>query len=295
MSFDAEDYYLPRKTKFLNNPLLVRPHVGSAKRVCGKHLSEKHTYGKVDKKDPEGAGQVVLTWKAHTPNAESIADPDFVAMNKDATMNGCLDPKSVADHRKSHLIRCKKGPIVGITEDEILRDRLRAMSFGKKTRPSTPMKELLSNSYQHAWIKEQKRYLVEEMALVQEKRAHAVADTKASLGHSIHTKRASGVTLDPKFKLSQFKDIHARVTIPKPDWYKKQHQLAEQQNEPKTSASDIGSQEETGVTTVKKSDDATGVSKSDNTLAKKIEGEKPENTEFDHEVRHANSRKAIAK
>ncbi len=75
------------------NALLVRDDVGKAKPATRDMPPEGFTFGKPDKKDPEGAGLVTTSWKAHEQSKPKDPERDFKKLNKMGIKNGAIDPK----------------------------------------------------------------------------------------------------------------------------------------------------------------------------------------------------------
>ncbi len=75
------------------NQLLVKDDVGRSKPITRDMPPEGFTFGKPDRKDPEGAGIVTQSWKAHEQSRAKESERDFKKLNKLGIKNKALDPK----------------------------------------------------------------------------------------------------------------------------------------------------------------------------------------------------------
>jgi len=219
---DSEGRYLPNGKQFKSNPLLVKTEIGRTRRSTFDLPPSQHAFGKVNRADLEGAKEVTLTWQDHRPGFHPRAAKDFVSMNRRAAMRGASNAKDVKSFRKTTDIRQRTGPFrqngtaVPLTQvqvdDHRERIRLRKLSFGKGSRPSTPISHLISNDFQAEWLVEQKRHLARQSARgAKSPRVRDIKPTKATLGHSRQKNFASlrlsqNSTYDPKFNPCPFKN-----------------------------------------------------------------------------------------
>lgn len=75
------------------NQLLVKDDVGRSKPITRDMPPEGFTFGKPDRKDPEGASIVTQSWKAHEQSRPKDPERDFKKLNKLGIKNKAIDPK----------------------------------------------------------------------------------------------------------------------------------------------------------------------------------------------------------
>ncbi|KAF4657386.1 hypothetical protein FOL47_008463 [Perkinsus chesapeaki] len=192
--------------------------------------NEGFVYGKSEGADPEGAKEITMTWKSHTPNALPETNVlDFRSLNKSAIDDGkCVNAHSQKVYREQHpkfLVHksgSKKqhsGDAVGARHHEPMPANF---VYGKKTRPSTPISCVISNQFGlESEMVVEARY--EEMAEAEEKaKTHCqlkIKSTKAAKGHaavgkSAHHKHVIGESDKAElFKLSKFKTVSVNKAI----------------------------------------------------------------------------------
>lgn len=76
-----------------SNQLLVKDDVGKAKPATRDLPPDGFTFGRPDKKDPEGAGVVTSSWKAHEQSRPNLPERDFKKLNKLGIKSGAIDAK----------------------------------------------------------------------------------------------------------------------------------------------------------------------------------------------------------
>lgn len=227
--YDEGDYRKHGKSKKMpQNCLLVRRPLGRVKPSTYALPGEDFVYGRKDIGDEEGAREVVGSWRQHKANPESIPGRDFVRSNKYAVVNGCTTSKSMAGFRKANDIRKNKKktrkPIAALQNrnnqhivDKISTVQSRDASvgvsavptYGRPSKPSTPIINLITNSYQRNWIVNQHstKANVQKTKKTRAWKYSAAQHTKASIGH---TKQAAPAP-KARFKLAQFKNVPSKV------------------------------------------------------------------------------------
>jgi hypothetical protein len=75
------------------NQLLVKDDVGKSKPITRDLPPDGFTFGKPDRKDPEGASIVTQSWKAHEQSRPKDPERDFKKLNKLGIKNGAVDAK----------------------------------------------------------------------------------------------------------------------------------------------------------------------------------------------------------
>eukprot|EP01006_Ploeotia_vitrea_P027779 TRINITY_DN60542_c0_g3_i1.p1 TRINITY_DN60542_c0_g3~~TRINITY_DN60542_c0_g3_i1.p1 ORF type:complete len:267 (+),score=36.45 TRINITY_DN60542_c0_g3_i1:29-829(+) len=136
--------------------------INQTKSEVGKSRPQLHpvsedanyTYGIPCKRDPEGAGEVMLSWKEHAPRKKEIdLGRDFIALNKRAAKSKAVRPTDVTAFRATNDARIKPQrnlpPKKAYLSDE-------NMAFGKKTcKDNTTVRDLMQNKYEMDWVNDQ--------------------------------------------------------------------------------------------------------------------------------------------
>jgi hypothetical protein len=196
------------------NPLLVKDDVGRAKPSCYNLPGDDFAYGRPDLPDYEGAREVTMQWVTARPSGERQSDvQDFKKLNRAALKSGILNAKEQTKFRKNnpvqleHTVPCAPPKIY---PSEVVP----SFTYGKKTRPSTPISQVISNQfgaeYESALTEMYTQYNYEkEMATY----APKIRTTKAVEGHA--KRRSSSLTNEHKsdWKLSKFKNVKGRMTM----------------------------------------------------------------------------------
>jgi len=197
------------------NPLLVRDDVGKAKPSSYDLPGEQFAFGRAELADVEGAREVTMNWVSHKPHSrEEDKGINFVALNKLAAKKNIslkLARKQMDGHvspPKSHGLPLKVHPS----------DVCPTFTYGKHTRPSTPIASVISNQYAAEYEMAQeinyKQYEEEKQAV----RAAPVAETKASVGHKIGAARRREEVLKKQsgeekelFKMKKFQKVQSTM------------------------------------------------------------------------------------
>ncbi|KAI9178718.1 hypothetical protein H9P43_005380 [Blastocladiella emersonii ATCC 22665] len=216
------DFGRPTSTKAQPNTLLVKYPVGKAKPSSYTLPPNEHVYGRgVDRKPDETTAKVLSNWQTKQKSKNAEPALDYVAMNKQCIHEGIVDPRAQYEHRKTHPIRVKV-----IDHSTPGRRALRRLpsdtdplfTYGKPTRPSSPVAKLMSDHYER-----------EYMAMLEAERARADAAAAASGSHANRTPRTlreqvvplqrpkpKHLTIyerdvDSLFKMPRFRDVAGRV------------------------------------------------------------------------------------
>jgi len=214
--YDDGDYRKSGLGTKRTNTLLVRKPTGKVKPTTYNLPSDGFTYGKRDQFDEEGVREVVGSWQSHVLAPESRPGRDFVRLNKTAVVCGATNSHEISDFRAVNDIRLRSGPNASLNRGGKFSDILdNNITFGKPSKPSTPINDVICNSYQRQWIQEQRA--------LQEKRERQAANAKANKqkGSSMHTRASLGhmkvVAPPPKpvFKMAKFANVGARIAIPR--------------------------------------------------------------------------------
>lgn len=141
----------------LQNELILRNELARPVNrgyVCYPGYS--FTYGIPNIRKDGGVAEAIGSWrvgKKSSGGRKTILPPrDFLSLNKAAVMGGLITNEEHHQFRVTHDWRQPK-----IAEDSCRGAPLSfpdGMVFGKPTRPSTPINELIEHRYQDRWIKQ---------------------------------------------------------------------------------------------------------------------------------------------
>ncbi|KAI9329393.1 hypothetical protein DFJ73DRAFT_631387 [Zopfochytrium polystomum] len=209
-----------------SNPLLVKDSVGKSRPTVYDLPPSHHVYGKGIERNPEEcAAQVLHNWNVKAKSKHAVPSLDYISMNRNTAKHGIINPSEIREFRKHHPIRMKigdasaagVGPPGGAAAaaaaaaqrlvGPLPHDRDPSFTYGKPTRPSTPVATLMTDQYQQEWIMEQEKrnfdILQEEKQKAKKKQTKTVTPAKVPL-----PKRPLLVDKDPRslFKLSRFTD-----------------------------------------------------------------------------------------
>ena len=203
-----------------NNPLIHRSEVGKPSFHNDlPPLPEDYTFGAPLKRDPEGAGQVMLTWQSHAPPKSKMSydfGRNFLALNRNAVGASCTDAKAVADFRKSHDVRIKPkvtGKRPTIAPPSVISDPNHA--FGARSGESESVADLIQNRWECERVEEQK----ERMSAIErakDKEAQRRASPARRAPRITPAAAAARATPTPHprdtFTLKQFRNVPSRVS-----------------------------------------------------------------------------------
>lgn len=194
------------------NPLLVKDDVGKAKTSCYDLPPEGFAYGRPDMPDYEGAREVTMQWVPHQPEERAdLGVQNFRSLNKKALSKGALSAKDQTDFRKKTDMPLTHTPAQApprVFPNEVVP----SFTYGKKTRPSTPIAQVVSNQFAAEFesaMDEMYNHYDEEK---QRPGGHIIRTTKASEGHA--KQRHTEVEKKEPFKLSKFKNIKGKLKLP---------------------------------------------------------------------------------
>ncbi len=105
---EHERFYVPNRPVAKMNPLLVRSDVGLQRRSTYKLPPADFCYGKPGGADAESAGAIALNWVGYQPNAAEQGPRNFVKLNRDATVSGCVNATQATRYRDTHDARIAK-------------------------------------------------------------------------------------------------------------------------------------------------------------------------------------------
>jgi hypothetical protein len=154
---EATRFILKDKRKYNENPLLAKNEIGHSKRTTYDLPKDpEHSFGVKNVPDKEGAGKVILTWKEHTPNPDSVPGRDFLKLNKMSVKDKALTPQQVNEYRKTHDARRETGKKhVAEKANPLPSHANPEHTYGIKTKYNEDIKELVESRYEDEWVKEQ--------------------------------------------------------------------------------------------------------------------------------------------
>lgn len=205
--------------KNTKNPLLAKDDVGKAPPSCYDLPAEHFAYGRPDNPDFEGAREVTMQWVSHTPRARMVESmQDFRKLNKMAIGVKACTAGAVAKHRASNnLPLSARSSYTGPPPKVIPSDVVPAFTYGKATRPSTPIASVVSYQFSAEFEEDiGTQYESHRMKKEVEAQIRKIPYTKAARGHASALKKVGAETLAPKeqFKISKFKRINCKVEFP---------------------------------------------------------------------------------
>jgi len=199
------------------NPLLVKDDVGKAKPSCYDLPTEDFAFGRPDNPDLEGAREVTMQWVSHVarPRAEENIQ-DFRKLNKLALKEKLVKARDLNKFRKENDVTISAsiggGPKPKVFPSEVVP----SFTYGKQTRPSTPIAAVISNQF----AAEYEQAAEENYAVYERERmevgSRKIKTTKATEGHALAAKNLKQVATESKepFKLTKFKNIKPKVQFP---------------------------------------------------------------------------------
>jgi hypothetical protein len=204
------------------NPLLVKDDVGKAKPSCYKLPPEDFAYGRPDMPDFEGAREVTMQWVAHHAEARKEADvQDFKKLNKAAVSAKVVDPRKLTQFRKDHNTPIQAGGSTGPPPKVYPSEVVPSFTYGKKTRPSTPIAQVISNQFAaeyEASLAEIYDFYEKEKNSVG-KLPSKIRTTRAAEGHARKLQEMELSASMPEgkkeeWKLSKFKNVKCKLVLP---------------------------------------------------------------------------------
>jgi hypothetical protein len=207
--YDEQDYRQSH-AKVRANPLLVKIQTGKVKATTYSLPPEGFVYGRRDQYQEEGVKEVVNSWQNHTPPAEAVPGRDFVKLNRSAVVRGAVSSKDIANFRTTHDARLKTGATITKGQAKQLDP---SFTYGRPSKPSTPIHDVLNNTFQRNAIIAARRQAAFEAAQREQQENSKAGKfgqsqhTRASLGHM---KIRAPDAREP-FKLAKFKEVGPRI------------------------------------------------------------------------------------
>jgi len=198
--------YRKRESARKDNILLMRNLLGKTRPSTYKLPGNEFVYGSAPKVDDEGAREVIGIWKSHTPSQPPASATHSLSSSTSRFSKTQTTRRTSSASKSPSKTLLARNHLVG---QSVKPDYVPDITFGHPCRPSTPINNVLNNSYQRKWVQEQvvKKEL-ETKQLQEKKQKIACKDTIASLGH----KKVLVSEEKPLFKMSKFQNVNARVT-----------------------------------------------------------------------------------
>lgn len=203
-----------------SNVILVRDDVGKAKPTCYDLPGEEFAYGRPDNPDFEGAREVTMQWISHVPRprAEEKMN-DFKKINKAAIGVRVANAKQLADFRRGagNALTISPPAPPGPPPKVIPSDVVPAFTYGKKTRPSTPIAAVVSYQfsaeYEQALDENYEQYDEEAFMMRGMRR---IKTTKATEGHASRSRAQAIIPKEP-FRMKKFQKVGPSFKLPDRD------------------------------------------------------------------------------
>merc|ERR1712072_893582 len=154
-----------------------------------------------------------MQWVAHHAEARKEADvQDFKKLNKAAVSAKVVDPRKLTQSRKDHNPPIQAGGTPGPPPKVYPSEVVPSFTYGKKTRPSTPIAQVISNQF----AAEYEASLAEIYDYYDKEKKEAskmgkIRTTKAAEGHAKKLMEPLETTHKEPFKLSKFKHVKSKM------------------------------------------------------------------------------------
>lgn len=79
----------------------MKTEVGEVKKPYHLLPNQNHVYGKLYKRDPESAKEVILMWKPHEQSPERNRGKDFRLINRELVTNRVTEGKQISKFIKN--------------------------------------------------------------------------------------------------------------------------------------------------------------------------------------------------
>lgn len=211
------------------NPLLQKDDIGKARPTCYDLPGGNFAYGRPGNRDVEGAREVSMHWCGHIASeSPRRGAPDFIRLHRKAATAGITTPRDLSHFRREHdisLAVCESVPSQGLNSTPIgsarvgqrvivPSDVIPGFTYGRKCRPSTPIREIISHRFGGKVKNEMQQLGHAAVQRSQQVEIRKIPFTNASRGHASAAKKAvMQVHGDASelFKLSKFIRIPQKV------------------------------------------------------------------------------------
>ncbi|KAI8997983.1 hypothetical protein BC832DRAFT_255618 [Gaertneriomyces semiglobifer] len=202
--------------RLTSNPLLVKEFVGRTRPSVYRLPGFSHVYGISSERSGDSAGTVLHHWHLGKHTSYDVNPSlDYVAMNRATAKQGLIHSKEIREYRKAHPIHVYVGTEPepsGIRKVSLPSDNDPQFAYGKPTRPSTPVAELITDKYKQEWIAEQEKR-IHEKRLVVKVRAADVSKKATIQRPPPPPKYVPIAARDPKslWKIHRFTEVPAHL------------------------------------------------------------------------------------
>ena len=150
----------------------------------------------------------MLNWVAFKPNNAEQPPRNFVRLNRDATVAGCVNATQATRYRDDHDARIVPASANARKARDDAQLCLHERTFGKKSDKPTPVGNVVANAYQADWMRKATKIL-EENPNKPKGALPLPVPTKASLGQA----QAARKFAPPKkvFVLKRFQNIPGKM------------------------------------------------------------------------------------
>ncbi|RMB93394.1 hypothetical protein DUI87_30089 [Hirundo rustica rustica] len=140
------------RLSMLRNPLIIKPELGKPMRNCYSLPGPDFTYGMYMHRRDGGVPEAIGHWDSVKAKPHKRVMPrDFVAMGRGAVDEGCTRAREFAlyykfkdTHQKDKGILRYGGKVPP------------GMTFGRPSRPSTPLFDIMQHRYKELWMEQQR-------------------------------------------------------------------------------------------------------------------------------------------
>lgn len=221
-----------------NNPLLVKGIVGKTRPTVFDLPAPDHIYGKsIDRNPDETAAKALHQWHVKANSKHAIPSLDYISMNRYSLSNGITNSAEIREFRKEHPVRMKVGDhsvmsTIGDNNNSataeiscaaalrkkrgsgpLPSDHDGLFTYGKATRPSTPVSRLMTDFYQREWMEEQdRRYQKEVKEKEKTRRKNIHKSVESRLHKPIKHQTIFERDVSTLFKMSKFKNVPAAIS-----------------------------------------------------------------------------------
>ena len=221
--------------------IIVRHEVGRApQRACSPAFPETKTYGAQVRRDPESAGDVVLSWRGHVPSKSAQAGGKrFVQLNIKAAGARCITPAHITSFRKDYCgqrprscsplpraARLAAGSGLATTQPigvlpPVGARQLDALAFGTSTKQGVSVGDLISHKFANEWVTEQTT--LQQQRDVRRRMDHDQREKRRenALVHLLGKQARADEGLEQynrnRFTLKRFRNVASRTESKRPD------------------------------------------------------------------------------
>ncbi|KNC98380.1 uncharacterized protein SPPG_06087 [Spizellomyces punctatus DAOM BR117] len=208
------------------NVLLVKDYVGKTRPSVYSLPGLNHVYGKRVERDPnESTATVLQHWHVRALSKDSAPALDYIAMNRNSAKQGIINPKAIRTYRKLHPVhvgteehhlgglKTMNGGNALYRKAPLPSDHDQWFTYGKPTRPSTPVAALMTDKYQREWLEQQEANEKTSLPKVKAKKKKQVNSVQQRSQKAAPLTTLSIAERDPwsLWKMSRFQKVPADI------------------------------------------------------------------------------------